>query len=480
MDETTLDDASTPDDATLVARALDGDGAAFAQIYDRYADRVHTMATHLLANRDDAADVCGDVFLVAAERLAQLRDPSRLKPWLFAIARRQVYLRTHRRSRDVLVGEVDDMTTATSADHVESGVESAELAGVLSDAAAGLDGPDRLVLELSLQGLDGADLADAMGVSATNAYQASHRMKERLERSVGALLVARQGRSDCHDLDALLRDWDGRFSVLWRKRVARHVDGCEECTERRKKVPAVLFQGIAGAAPLVAAPVAVRDRVLKEARVGGDTGRPWRGDGFPPPDGIGRRRALMASAVILVLLVVGGLTLLVGTQDTEDVVASATAESEDRPTTTASTAPTTSVVAAPVEAPPSTAAPTTTAPAPTTGPPATAPPAAPPVTVTPPTPTTTAPQRSAPTIGSFTATASGVGSPCAGATQFRTILTWSTTDATSVAVTASDVSSTGLPPDGTTVACRSTPSAPPGGWTLTATGPGGSATDNVP
>ena len=77
-------DATATDDATLVAGALAGDRDSFAAIYDRYADRVHTMCIHLLGNRDDAADVCGDVFLTAAERLGQLRDPSRLKPWLFA------------------------------------------------------------------------------------------------------------------------------------------------------------------------------------------------------------------------------------------------------------------------------------------------------------------------------------------------------------------------------------------------------------
>ena len=477
-------DATATDDATLVAGAVAGDRDAFAAIYDRYADRVHTMCIHLLGNRDDAADVCGDVFLTAAERLGQLRDPSRLKPWLFAIARRQVYLRTHRRSRDVLVGEVDDVSTATPADQVESAAESSELATVVRDAAAGLDDTDRLVLELSLQGLEGSDLAAALGVSATNAYQAGHRMKERLERSLGALLVARLGREDCADLDAVLRGWDGTYSVLWRKRVARHVDGCPTCSERRRTVPALLLEGVAGASRWS----------WPRCRCGPVSWAAWTGAGpvawtsEAPPAGPGavtasrprtdaaRRRALVLAAAAVALVVAVGGALLLGGGDVEDVLAdgSTSLTFDERPTTTSSSTTTTAVTTVPpgttVAAAPAEATTTTT----TSVPPATRPtvPPAPPSTV----PPTTVPAP--PTVGSFSAQVptSPVGPPCLAGALFRTDLSWSTAGAWSVSISADGVSLTGLAASGATVACRATPGAPPGGWTLTAIGPGGTVT----
>ena len=66
----------------------------------------------------------------------------------------------------------------------------------------------------------------------------------RLMFSIGALLVARQGRDECDDLARLLEPWDGTFSVLWRKRVARHVDGCDTCEEHRRGVPAAVLGAI--------------------------------------------------------------------------------------------------------------------------------------------------------------------------------------------------------------------------------------------
>lgn len=343
----------TPDDARLVAAALSGDRSAFAAIYDAYADRIHTMCVHMLGDRDEAADVCGEVFLVAFQRLSQLRDPSRLRPWLFAICRHEVYRRTKRLGRVELVGEVTDMDRHidSDSDFSEAGaVDAAALALVVGEAAAGLDDRDRMVLELQLQGLDGADLADALGTSVSTSYQHVHRMRERMERSLGALLIARQGRKDCADLDRVLAGWDGSFSILWRKRVARHVDECDVCDRRRKSIPGTLL-GTAGASPLVAAPTSVRTRVLEAVSNGSvpvaamHRGR-WRDDGFPPDDSTPSRRGvgIGVAAAILVLLA-GVLALSLRVNDPVDITIrsspTATAIATTQPQTVPSTTPST-------------------------------------------------------------------------------------------------------------------------------------------
>lgn len=386
----------TTDDAALVEAALRGDQDAVARIYDRYADRIHDMCVHMLGDRDEAADVTGEVFLVAMQRLAQLRQPDRLRAWLFAIARHEVYRRTRRRSRVQLTQEVEDMdriaTAAAEREHDTGGADPALLATLLRDAAAGLDDRDRMVMELQLQGLDGDELAAALGTSVSTGYQQVHRMKERLGRSLGAVLVARQGRADCEALDRLLADWDGGFSVLWRKRVARHVDGCDVCEERRRAVPAALFGGAALAVPMVpagavsAAPAAVRDRVLAGSPAAASTGPGrWADDGFPPGDGRSTRRtALVVAAVAAVALVVvllasllwpngpDGAELLSGPGSSTTTSSTAPASS----VSTTSTSTTTVVPSAPIAPPPapsttvSPAPPVSTAPVPLPPPPA--------------------------------------------------------------------------------------------------------------
>ena len=102
------------DDAELVRAATAGDRGAFAAIYDRYADRLHDLCWSLLRDRDEAADATQDAFLVAAERLGQLRDPERLRPWLYAVARSQAFRRARARSRVAPEEEMTELPDAAS------------------------------------------------------------------------------------------------------------------------------------------------------------------------------------------------------------------------------------------------------------------------------------------------------------------------------------------------------------------------------
>jgi RNA polymerase sigma factor (sigma-70 family) len=360
-------------DAALVAGHLAGDRGALAAIYDRYAGGLYDVAAAMLRDRHDAADVTHDVFVVAAERMGQLRDPSRLRPWLMAIMRNEVYRRTGRRSRTVPTdfgAAGAEMALPPEAPDEGSAAEYAELATLVREAAAGLDPRDQLVLELSVrQGLDGDDLAAALGVTAQQSYSLVHRMRQRTERSLGAFCVARQGRRDCPQLDQILAAWDGRFSVLVRKRVARHVDGCAICERtRRKLVPLMLF----GAAPAFAAPPELRDRVLTSAHAGalgmsgtGPAGRAYgftAPGGFPSGLGYSRRVVLwwLMTAGAVMLLFGGGVLLLAD----DGGGPAQLAIDAPPPVTTAAALASTSTTAAPAVAPPpSTGAPPSTEPA---------------------------------------------------------------------------------------------------------------------
>jgi hypothetical protein len=166
-------------------------------------------------------------------------------------------------------------------------------------------------------------------------------MRNRLERSLGALFVARQGRADCADLDAVLADWDGAFSVLWRKRVARHEDGCETCEGRARRVPALLLQGLAGAAPAVVVPVGIRHRVVDGARIGGTTHSPWSDSGFPPgdvPARSWRRVAAVVGGLVAAVLVVVSTLAIAGGDDAPPTTVSTTTSP---PSTASTTTPTT-------------------------------------------------------------------------------------------------------------------------------------------
>jgi RNA polymerase sigma factor (sigma-70 family) len=359
---------TTLSDAELVAAHLAGDRTALAAIYDRYSAGLYDTAAAMLSDRHDAADMVQDVFCIAAERLGQLRDPERLKPWLYAVLRNEVYRRTKRRRRttptDFQSETVPDVVAPTDPGAEGASVAFAELASLVRAAAAGLDERDQLILELSIrQGLDGADLADALGVTPEQSYSMVHRMRERVDRSLGAFVVAKAGRRDCSTLDEILRDWDGEFNVLIRKRVARHIESCETCARTKGKVaPLALF----GAAPVLAAPLGLRERVLEATSKiptpsshGGTNGGTNGGSGstsrirLRPSDGFPRASRILGRggwwAIGVVMLVATGSVIMLAS--TDSAPASNDAANNDSSITIADGSPVTSTETTPTETP---------------------------------------------------------------------------------------------------------------------------------
>lgn len=373
----------------LVARALEGDRDAWAAIWDEHGPRLHAYARRLLSSPHDVDDVVADTFVSAAEHLSELRDPEALRPWLYAICRRHVQRRWQARDRvrpvdeDTLVRVVDAQESAVSA----GGLDAAEATSLLWAAADGLGPDDRELLSLLLSSdLDSGQIARITGQPANAVYVKVSRLKDGLGRAAGALLVARHHREDCEALDALLRDWDGAYSTVWRKRIARHVDGCEVCDGSRKAAASALF-GIAGIAPVLLLPELKR-RVLDG--VGSPELVPVSFEqGWPVPEPWERERRRLAvpalAALVVAALVVVGVVLRDDTTPATTAAPVATA----LPTATAAT-PQAVPTGAPRSASPSPSA---------SASPAAAPSARPSVTSSPsPQPTTPAPLPAAPTV----------------------------------------------------------------------------------
>jgi RNA polymerase sigma factor (sigma-70 family) len=254
-------------DSEVVAAIVAGDPAGLAEAYDRYAAPLYSFCKTMLREPADAADVVQDTFVIAAPRLSGLRDPERLRSWLYAVARNECRRRLRSGRQLAPIEDAQDATDETV--DVAADAEKAELRALVRDALTGLGPAEREVLELQLrQGLRNGEMASVLGVSRNHAHALLSRARGQLETALGVLIVARSGRQDCPVLDRLLKDWDNRLTVLLRKRVNRHVGRCEVCSGRRRRemTPAMFL----GAAPiaglsLAALPAGLRDQVLRAA-----------------------------------------------------------------------------------------------------------------------------------------------------------------------------------------------------------------------
>jgi RNA polymerase sigma factor (sigma-70 family) len=255
-------------DGELARAAAEGDRQAFAEIYDRYSDRLYDFCVGTIGDRDAAADCVQDAFCVAATDLKSLREPDRLRPWLYSIVRNHAMRRLRHRYREVSSDEIPDMASHEVGPDMMAG--QSDLARLVADAAGGLSDRDRELLELHYRHeLDGPELAEALGVTLTSANTMVFRLRQTIERSLGALLVARGTRaktSACSALATMLEGWDGQLTVLIRKRIARHIDSCHTCQqEQRRQVNPVALLG--GAPAFIPAPDRLREQTLDRVQL---------------------------------------------------------------------------------------------------------------------------------------------------------------------------------------------------------------------
>jgi len=304
-----------PDKAIRLVR---GDRDAFAAIYDRYAGAVLDLCTAVLRDGEEAAESTLDSFLRAARELVNLRDRSRLRLWLLAVARHEATARAQLRRREGL----PDLGRPQSA----AGPGADDPQQFPWDPSAALSAKDRTILHLHLRHeLEGAQLGTVLGVPADP--------------------------SSCKQLTEVLRGWDGRFTPALGARVEWHVRRCDDCRGRRTMLLARLRA--MASLPFVSPPPWLRREVLLRMELA-VSARPlpsWEESGFPPGIGgelRGRRprkgRTVAVAVAVVVLASAGGFLLL--------------RDGGGGSTVTATGSPTTTPLAAPTTAGPPTSAPT--------------------------------------------------------------------------------------------------------------------------
>jgi RNA polymerase sigma factor (sigma-70 family) len=309
----------TVQDGEIVAAIVAGDPAGLAAAYDNYAPALYAYCRTLLSEPADAADAVQDTYVIAAAKLDGLREPDRLRPWLYAVARNECFRRLRARGLSAPLDAAVEVTSDEA--DMALGPEREDLRDLVVDALSGLNPSDREVIELNLRHvLDGDDLADALGVSRNHAHALLSRARAQFEGSLGALLVARTGREQCGELNDILAGWDDELTILLRKRVNRHIERCETCGDRKRHElsPAMLLSML----PMVALPAGLREQVLRlvddispvaagHRELVARRAEPFDRSGFPKPVA-SPRRVYGAQALTVAACVAAAAAILLG------------------------------------------------------------------------------------------------------------------------------------------------------------------------
>jgi RNA polymerase sigma factor (sigma-70 family) len=111
-----MHDSESQDDAALIARCRQGDGAAWAALVRRYQRIVYAIVRRAGADEHAAADVFQTVFSRLLEHLPRLTQPDRLQAWIVTTAKREALRARHLAQRTVSMTRADDATGAALED----------------------------------------------------------------------------------------------------------------------------------------------------------------------------------------------------------------------------------------------------------------------------------------------------------------------------------------------------------------------------
>jgi RNA polymerase sigma factor (sigma-70 family) len=179
-------DARALEDEWLAIRCQLGEPDAFDALIDRWHDALWRYARRLTGSDDAASDATQDVWLRVLRGIGRLREPARLRPWLFGIARRALMdrLRVKYAAPEMMDAADVDLAAGQPDDDLELEIES------MQDAMARLPVVEREVLTLFyLRELTLAEVADILQVPVGTVKSRLFRARRLLRREIDSALT---------------------------------------------------------------------------------------------------------------------------------------------------------------------------------------------------------------------------------------------------------------------------------------------------
>lgn len=166
-----------------IARAADGDNAAFARLVDRHLGRVHGLAYRALGSVAEAEDVAQDTFLRAWRQLPAWRPGEALfSTWLHRVALNLANDRLRRRREQVSIDDVELHSNAPQPEH-QLAEQQREIR--LRAALQALPGRQRDALLLChYEGLSNAEAAATLEVSVEALESLLSRARRQLRQTL--------------------------------------------------------------------------------------------------------------------------------------------------------------------------------------------------------------------------------------------------------------------------------------------------------
>lgn len=175
------------DEATVVARAQDGDVAAFEQLLDAYEAPLLRLAVRMLRDRSEAEDIVQDTFLTVWRRLDTLEDTDRFRTWIYRLTSNACIdvIRRRERQRTAAADPADFADVVSTAPSLEETAERGAAVRHLERVLTTLPAEQRLAwLLYEVHGQSYAEIAQVMDSTEGSVRGRIHRARATIVRGM--------------------------------------------------------------------------------------------------------------------------------------------------------------------------------------------------------------------------------------------------------------------------------------------------------
>ncbi len=187
-DKTTGCSAANWNEREAIARAQQGDGAAFECLYNAHCKHVYSLCLRMLRNIAEAEDLTQQVFLQLFRKIGTFRGDSSFSTWLHRISVNAVLMHLRRRPfaekqmqslDDEGTGGADPVDAARTDTSVGSVIDSINLKRAIRLLPAGYK---RFFLMHDVMGYRHAEIAALLGCSTGCSKSQLHKARKSLRR----------------------------------------------------------------------------------------------------------------------------------------------------------------------------------------------------------------------------------------------------------------------------------------------------------
>ena len=158
---------------TLVERARQGDGDAFAELFQLHRRRVYCLCVSMTKDPSEAEDLTQEAFLQVFRKVATFRGDSAFSTWVYRVAINTVTMKLRRRKCPPMLSLDEPISPDSSPLRREFGKSDPNLSSAV----------DRISLRRAIRDLP-AGCRKILGLHAIHGYQ-HHEIAELLQCSIG-------------------------------------------------------------------------------------------------------------------------------------------------------------------------------------------------------------------------------------------------------------------------------------------------------